>query len=106
MDRVLYCEEVMERLNIKTGYLYKLINTGELSSFKMGRRRAFMQSAVDDYIKKKSGKQNSNVTDIAEISPQSAMAKGLEDLSWARYPYDQLCRVWSLVGEIEKQIKI
>jgi excisionase family DNA binding protein len=105
MDRVLYCEEVLERLNIKTGFLYKLINSGEIVSFKLGRRRAFMQSAVEDYIRQKSGKLNSKVIDIADISPQNAMAKGLEDLSWGRYPYEQLCRVWSLVGEIEKQIK-
>jgi len=106
MDKVLYSDEVMERLSIKTGFLYKLINSGELNSFKMGRRRAFMQSAVDEYIRTKSGKQNSNVIDIADISPQSAMAKGLEDLRWSRYSYDSLCRVWSLVGEIEKKIKV
>ena len=106
MDKVLYSDEVMERLNIKTGFLYKLINSGELDSFKLGRRRAFMQSAVDEYIRKKSGKKKSNVIDITDISPQSEMAKGLADLSWGRYPYDQLCKVWSLVGEIEKQIKV
>jgi excisionase family DNA binding protein len=106
MDRVLYCEEVLERLNIKTGFLYKLINSGEIVSFKLGRRRAFMQSAVDDYIKKKSGKQDSNVIDIREISPQNAMAKGLEDLRWGKYSYESLCRIWSLVGEIEKEIKV
>jgi excisionase family DNA binding protein len=105
MDKVLYSDEVMERLSIKTGFLYKLINSGELNSFKMGRRRAFMQSAVDDYIKKKSGKQSNKMIDIRDISPQNAMAKGLEDLRWGKYSYESLCRIWSLVGEIEKQIK-
>ena len=106
MDRIIYCEDVCKILKIKTASLYKLINTERLKSFKMGGRRAFMQSAVHEYIRKVSGENKTTVVDIRELSPQRAMAKGLEDLTWEKYTYDQLCKVWVLIGEINEEVLI
>ena len=101
MDRILYIDEVLDQLHIKTGYLYKLINTGDIPSFKLGRRRAFMQSDIDAFIQRKAGKPKDKVIDINTISPEGAMAKGLTDIKWNKYSFDQLCRVWSLIGDME-----
>jgi excisionase family DNA binding protein len=103
MDRVIYADDVCERLNIKTGSLYKLINSKALKSFKLCGRRAFMQSDVDEYIRKLSGKKESHVVDIRNMSPRDAMAKGLEDIDWDNYSYDQLCKVWSLIGKMNEE---
>jgi len=104
MDRIIYCDDVCKILKIKTASLYKLINAKRLKSFKLGGRRAFMQSAVDEYIRKVSGENKTTVVDIRELSPQRAMAKGLEDLTWSQYTYDQLCRVWVLIGEMNEEV--
>ena len=72
----------------------------------MGGRRAFMQSAVHEYIRKVSGENKTTVVDIRELSPQRAMAKGLEDLTWEKYTYDQLCKVWVLIGEMNEEVLI
>ena len=93
MDRILYIDEVLEQLHIKISYLYKLINTGELPSFKMGRRRAFMQSDIDAFIVKKTGKTNDKVIDINQLTPEGTMAKGLNSIQWNKYNFDQLCKV-------------
>ena len=101
MDRVIYVEEVLKQLNIKSGFLYKLINSGQIHSFKLGRRRAFMQSDIDAFIRAKSGKEDDNVVHIADLTPSGAMAKGLGEIDWDKYSFDQLCRVWSLIGDLE-----
>jgi hypothetical protein len=103
MDRVIYADDVCERLNIKTGSLYKLINSHELNSFKLCGRRAFMQSDIDGYIRKISGKNETQIVDIRNMTPKSAMAKGLEDIEWDTYTYDQLCKIWSLIGEMNEE---
>ena len=101
MDRILYVDEVLEQLHIKISFLYKLINSGQLNSFKMGRRRAFMQSDIDAFIKERNGKDKSKIIDIQELTPEGTMAKGLNSIKWNKYNFDQLCKVWSLIGEFE-----
>ena len=101
MDQILYIDEVLKQLNIKISFLYKLINSNQIQSFKMGRRRAFMQSEIDKFIQSKAGRDKSNVIDIKALSPAGAMAKGLTDISWHKYSFEQLCKVWALIGDLE-----
>ena len=98
MDKVLYIKDVCEKMNVKPGYLYKLINTGEIKSFKMGKKRAFMQSSVDNYLIEKSGIEEQKVI---PLTPKDAMATGLGSFDWNKFGYDQLCLVWSLIGRLE-----
>ncbi|OCB52982.1 hypothetical protein A5722_25545 [Mycobacterium vulneris] len=43
-------EETMERLRIGRMTTYRLINSGELRSVKVGRRRLVPEQAIADYI--------------------------------------------------------
>ena len=102
MDRIIFCDEACEILKIKTASLYKLINTGKLKSFKHGGRRVFMESAITEYIKNASGckpQKNDNII----LTPTTAMAKGLEHMDWLQFNYDELCDIWSIIGNMKKQ---
>lgn len=45
-------EEVMEYLNIGKNTLYKLLNNGEISAFKIGKVWKIPKNEVDNYIRK------------------------------------------------------
>lgn len=49
-DSLLDFEAVMERLSMSRSGVRQLAETGELRSVKVGRRRLFPRSAVDEFI--------------------------------------------------------
>lgn len=52
-NEIMRFEEVMEFLNIGKNTLYKLLNNGEISAFKIGKVWKIPKKSVDDYITKK-----------------------------------------------------
>ena len=49
-DRLLSVEEAASRLGIKRTALYSLIQSGELGSIRVGRRRLVAESTLGDFI--------------------------------------------------------
>lgn len=52
-NEIMKFEEVMEYLNIGKSTLYKLLRSGEITSFKIGKVWKIPRKSVEDYIKKK-----------------------------------------------------
>lgn len=52
-NEIMRFEEVMEFLNIGKNTLYKLLNNGEISAFKIGKIWKIPKKSIDDYIAKK-----------------------------------------------------
>ena len=52
-NEIMKFEEVMEYLNIGKSTLYKLLRSGEITSFKIGKVWKIPRQSVEDYIKKK-----------------------------------------------------
>lgn len=52
-NEIMKFEEVMEYLNIGKSTLYKLLRSGEIISFKIGKVWKIPRKSVEDYIKKK-----------------------------------------------------
>ena len=52
-NEIMRFEEVMEYLNIGKNTLYKLLNNGEISAFKIGKVWKIPKKSIDDYIAKK-----------------------------------------------------
>ncbi|MDY4413837.1 MAG: helix-turn-helix domain-containing protein [Ruminococcus sp.] len=52
-NEIMKFEEVMEYLNIGKSTLYKLLRSGEIASFKIGKVWKIPRKSVEDYIKKK-----------------------------------------------------
>ena len=51
-NEIMKFEEVMEYLNIGKSTLYKLLRSGEIISFKIGKVWKIPRKSVEDYIKK------------------------------------------------------
>ena len=51
MDDVLTIEEAREALKIGRNYIYKILASGELAGYKVGRTWRIPKSALDAYIK-------------------------------------------------------
>ena len=51
-NEIMKFEEVMEYLNIGKSTLYKLLRSGEITSFKIGKVWKIPRQSVEDYIKK------------------------------------------------------
>ena len=51
-NEIMKFEEVMEYLNIGKSTLYKLLRSGEITSFKIGKVWKIPRKSVEDYIKK------------------------------------------------------
>ena len=51
-NEIIKFEEVMEYLNIGKSTLYKLLRSGEITSFKIGKVWKIPRQSVEDYIKK------------------------------------------------------
>lgn len=51
-NEIMKFEEVMEYLNIGKSTLYKLLRSGEITSFKIGKVWKILRQSVEDYIKK------------------------------------------------------
>lgn len=51
-NEIMKFEEVMEYLNIGKSTLYKLLRSGDITSFKIGKVWKIPRQSVDDYIKK------------------------------------------------------
>lgn len=49
---ILTPEEVMKRLNIGRNAVYKLLNSGEIKGFRVGRKWKIPRKAVEGYIDK------------------------------------------------------
>ena len=52
---ILTPEDVMDLLYIGRNAVYKLLNSGELKAFRVGRNWKIPRKAVDDYISSQSG---------------------------------------------------
>ena len=52
-NEIMKFEEVMEYLNIGKSTLYKLLRSGEIISFKIGKVWKIPRQSVEDYIKNK-----------------------------------------------------
>ena len=52
-NEIMKFEEVMEYLNIGKSTLYKLLRSGDITSFKIGKVWKIPRKSVEDYIKKK-----------------------------------------------------
>ena len=52
-NEIIKFEEVMEYLNIGKSTLYKLLRSGEITSFKIGKVWKIPRQSVEDYIKNK-----------------------------------------------------
>lgn len=53
-EEILTVQEMAELLKIGMNTAYKLVNTGELDSFKVGNSHRIQRSAVTEYIIRKS----------------------------------------------------
>ena len=51
-NEIMKFEEVMEYLNIGKSTLYKLLRSGDITSFKIGKVWKIPRQSVEDYIKK------------------------------------------------------
>lgn len=51
-NEIMKFEEVMEYLNIGKSTLYKLLRSGKITSFKIGKVWKIPRQSVEDYIKK------------------------------------------------------
>ena len=51
-NEIMKFEEVRECLNIGKSTLYKLLRSGEITSFKIGKVWKIPRQSVEDYIKK------------------------------------------------------
>ena len=51
-NEIMKFEKVMEYLNIGKSTLYKLLRSGEITSFKIGKVWKIPRQSVEDYIKK------------------------------------------------------
>lgn len=49
---ILGVKDVRQKLNCSAGFVQKIINNGELKSFKIGRKRATTEEFLNDYINK------------------------------------------------------
>lgn len=52
-NEIMKFEEVMEFLNIGKNTLYRLLNNGEISAFKIGKVWKIPKKSVEEYIDKK-----------------------------------------------------
>ena len=52
-NEIMKFEEVMEYLNIGKSTLYKLLRSGEITTFQIGKVWKIPRKSVEDYIKKK-----------------------------------------------------
>lgn len=52
-NEIMKFEEVMEYLNIGKNTLYRLLNNGEINSFKIGKVWKIPKKSVEDYVNKK-----------------------------------------------------
>lgn len=52
-EAALTFEETRQRLSVGRTTLFRLIESGEVPSFKIGRLRRFLASDVDDYLRRK-----------------------------------------------------
>lgn len=50
-NEIMKFEEVMEYLNIGKNTLYKLLNNGEISAFKIGKIWKIPKKSVEEYIR-------------------------------------------------------
>lgn len=50
-NEIMKFEEVMEYLNIGKNTLYKLLNNGEISAFKIGKVWKIPKKSVEEYIR-------------------------------------------------------
>jgi excisionase family DNA binding protein len=62
-ERLVYSvDEAADLLGIGRTYMFRLVTTGEIDSFKIGSRRKIPRDALDGYIARLRAKQSTNET--------------------------------------------
>lgn len=74
-ERLVYSvDEAADLLGIGRTYMFRLVTTGEIDSFKIGSRRKIPRDALDRYIARLRAEQSADETEPPTSRPSSSLA--------------------------------